>query len=163
MQGPFLTFCFYSLCVLLFLRIFILPYVNIIHSYVLPLCLVLLFRYFRVKNNLMANLNMYLLSILVPLVVLIVAQKTISQSPQLYHLNESFTSWMVLAISLGVISPLPWKKVTGITAGSFIIFTLRLWSHYGAGKIRDDLYVHFFSVVIIIGIIVRTKEKLDRQ
>lgn len=50
MQRPFLQFCFVSLCILLFMRIFVLQYVNIIHSYGLPSCLVLLFWYFNEKN-----------------------------------------------------------------------------------------------------------------
>jgi hypothetical protein len=56
----------------------------------------------------MANLNKYLLSILVPLVVLVVAQKTISHSPDKYYLNESFLSWMILVIYLAFIPPLSW-------------------------------------------------------
>ena len=78
MQGPFLTFCCYSLSLLLFMRIFVLEFVNIMHSLLLPAALVILFYYFREKNNYSANLNKYMLMILVPLVVLIVAQKTIS-------------------------------------------------------------------------------------
>lgn len=39
-----------------------------------------------------------------------------------------------------------------------MIFAARLWLHYGITKIRDDLYIHFLSVLIIIGIIVRSKE-----
>ena len=69
---------------------------------------------------------------------------------------------MVLVIYLGAISPLQWHKVMGITSGSFLLFTLRLWTHYGPYKIRDDLYIHFLTVVVIIGIIVRSKELLDR-
>jgi hypothetical protein len=78
MQGPFLTFCCYSLSLLLFMRIFVLEFVNIMHSLLLPAALVILFFYFKEKNKDSANLNKYLLMILVPLVVLIVAQKTIS-------------------------------------------------------------------------------------
>lgn len=81
MQGPFLTFCCYSLALLLFLRIFVLEFVNFMHSLLLPAALVIMFFYFREKNNYSSNLNKYMLLILVPLVVLIVAQKTISQSP----------------------------------------------------------------------------------
>ena len=73
MQGPFLSFCCYSLCLLLFLRIFILEFVNIMHSIILPTVLVLLFLFFKEKNNTMDNLNTYMLTILVPIVVLVVA------------------------------------------------------------------------------------------
>jgi hypothetical protein len=121
-----------------------------------------MFYYFKVKNKQMANLNKYLLSILVPFVVLVTAQKTISLSPDKYFLNESFLSWMILVIYLAFISPLSWQKSVGITALSFILFAVRLWSHYGIGKIRDDLYIHFVSVLLIICIIVRSKETLDR-
>lgn len=162
MQVPFLTFCLVSVSALLFLRVFILQFVNIMHSLALPSFLVLLFYYFRERNKTMANLNFYLLTILLPLVVLVVAQKTISQSPDTYHLNESFLSWLVLAISLCGISPLPWTQVAGIIAVNLSIFTLRLWSHYGLAKIRDDLYVHFISCLMVISIIVRAKEALDR-
>jgi hypothetical protein len=78
MQGPFLTFCCYSLGLLLFLRIFVLEFVNFMHSLLLPAALVVMFFYFREKNNYSSNLNKYMLMILVPSVVLIVAQKTIS-------------------------------------------------------------------------------------
>ena len=108
MQGPFLTFCVINLSLLLFLRVFVLQFVNIMHSLILPTLLVTMFYYFKVKNKLMANLNKYLLSILVPLVVLVVAQKTISHSPDKYYLNESFLSWMILVIYLAFISPLSW-------------------------------------------------------
>lgn len=163
MQKPFLLFCLISLSILMFLRIFILEFVNIVHSFGLPFCLVLLFYYFNERNKVMKNLNAYLLTILVPLVVLIVAQKTITQSPDIYHLNESFLSWMILLIYLGAISPLPWYQVTLITFLSFLLFYLRLWSHFGVSKIRNDVYIHFLTVIIIIGIIVRSKESLDRQ
>lgn len=69
---------------------------------------------------------------------------------------------MILAVYLAFISPLSWQKSVCITAVSFILFALRLWSHYGIGKIRDDLYIHFISVLMIIAIIVRSKEALDR-
>ncbi|TNV86645.1 hypothetical protein FGO68_gene11630 [Halteria grandinella] len=162
MQGPFLNFCFYSLCFLLFLRVFVLEFVNIMHSLALPTFLVLLFFFFKEKNKTMSSLNQYLLQILVPLVVLIVAQKTISQSPDTYHLNESFLSWLVLVIFLGVISPLAWQKVIALVMISSGLFIIRLWIHFGMSRIRDDLYIHFITVVTIIGIIVRSKESLDR-
>ena len=132
------------------------------HSLILPTMLVTMFYYFKVKNKQMANLNKYLLSILVPFVALVTAQKTISLSPDKYFLNESFLSLMILMIYLAFISPLSWQKSVGITAMSFLLFTGRLWSHYGIGKIRDDLYIHFVSVLLIISIIVRSKETLDR-
>jgi hypothetical protein len=43
------------------------------HSLILPTMLVTMFYYFKVKNKQMANLNKYLLSILVPFVVLVTA------------------------------------------------------------------------------------------
>jgi len=43
-----------------------------------------------------------------------------------------------------------------------MVFVTRLWLHYGITNIRDDLYIHFMSVLIIIGIIVRSKEAQDR-
>lgn len=52
--------------------------------------------------------------------------------------------------------------MAGITGASFLLFVIRLWIHYGITKIRDDLYIHFITVVVIIGIIVRSKEGLDR-
>jgi hypothetical protein len=162
MQGPFLTYCLVSLCILLFLRVFILEFVNITHSIALPTFLVVLFWLFREGNRRLANLNVWLLAVLSPLVVLIVAQKTISQSPAVYHLNESFLSWLVLLIYLSLISPLEWRKVVALSVGSLVLFTGRLWLHYGASGIRDDLYIHFLSAVMIIGIIVRAKEALDR-
>lgn len=162
MQGPFLEFCFIALCVLLFLRVFVLEYVNVMHSLALPSFLVLLFYCFKEKNKEMENLNIYLLAILLPLVILIVAEKTISQSPEHYSLNESFLSWLVLAIYLSVISPLAWEKVIGIIGGCLTLFVLRLWSHYGLSKVGDDLYIHFVSVLMIIGIILKSKEALDR-
>jgi len=67
-----------------------------------------MFYYFKVKNKQMANLNKYLLSILVPFVALVTAQKTISLSPDKYFLNESFLSLMILMIYLAFISPLSW-------------------------------------------------------
>lgn len=73
MQGPFLNFCFLSLSLLLFLRIFVLEFVNVTHSLLLPTFLVLMFFFFKVKNDQMANLNKYLLMFLVPMVVLVVA------------------------------------------------------------------------------------------
>ena len=103
-----------------------------------------------------------MLTILIPAVILIVAQKTISQSPDLYHLNESFVSWLIMLIFLGFISPLPWYKVLFITIISFMIFYIRIAMHFGVANIRNDLYVHFTVVVFIIGIIVRQKESLDR-
>lgn len=126
MQGPFLSFCCYSLCLLLFLRIFILEFVNIMHSIILPTLLVLLFLFFKEMNNTMVNLNIYMLTILVPIVVLVVAQKTISQSPDVYYMNESFISWLVLVIYLATISPMRWPKVAGITGSSFLLFIIRL-------------------------------------
>lgn len=63
---------------------------------------------------------------------------------------------------LGLISPLSWKRVLTTAAASFILFTLRLWSHYGMTRIRDDLYIHFVTVVTIVGIIVKSKEAFDR-
>jgi len=69
---------------------------------------------------------------------------------------------MILVVYLAFISPLPWQKSVGITAASFAVFAARLWSHYGIAKIKDDLYIHFSSVVLIISIIVRSKESLDR-
>ena len=163
MQKPFLKFCLISLSILLFLRVFVLEFVNIVHSCALPICLVLLFWFFNERNEEANNLNVYLLIILVPSVVLIVAQKTISQSPALYHLNESFLSWLILLIYLDMISFLAWYQVTCITIGSFLLFYLRLVCHFGQAKIRNDLYIHFLTVIIIIAIIVRAKESLDRQ
>ena len=139
-----------------------LEYVNVMHSLALPSFLVLLFYCFKEKNKEMENLNIYLLAILLPLVILIVAEKTISQSPEHYSLNESFLSWLVLAIYLSVISPLAWEKVIGIIGGCLTLFVLRLWSHYGLSKVGDDLYIHFVSVLMIIGIILKSKEALDR-
>lgn len=163
MQTPFLKFSLVSLCILLFLRIFVLEFISIIHNFGLPACLVALFYYFNEKNrSSMANLNKYLLTILVPLVVLIVAQKTISGDSEKYHLNESFLSWMILLIYLGGISPLPWYHVSAITSGSYLLFIIRMWLHFGIENVRNDVYIHFLTVVIIIGMIVRTKESLDR-
>ena len=65
-------------------------------------------------------------------------------------------------IYLGVISPMKWQHVQVITGGSFMVFVTRLWLHYGITNIRDDLYIHFMSVLIIVGIIVRSKEAQDR-
>ena len=131
MQSPFLKFSCYSLSLLVFLRIFVLQFVNAIHSYILPVCLLLLFIYFRDLNYRSKDLNFYLLTILVPLVVLIVAQKTISQSPDLYHLSESFISWLILLYYFGFISPLPWYKVSMISSVSFLLFYSRILSHFG--------------------------------
>jgi len=36
-----------------------------------------------------------------------------------------------------------------------------MWLHYE--KIRDDLYVHSISSLIVISIMVRSKESFDRQ
>ena len=85
-----------TLSCLLFSRIFILEYVSIVHSYILPSFLWLLFWYIKEKNKHMPTLNTYLLAILSPLVVLTVAQKIIIHSPGEYRLNESFCSWMIL-------------------------------------------------------------------
>ena len=155
MLKPFLQLSLMNLSLLLFMRIFVFQFVNIIHSYCLPACLVFLFWYFNELNKKQANLNTYMLTILIPVVVLIVAQKTISQSPELYHLNESFVSWLIMLIFLGFISPLAWYKVVGISVLSFMLFYIRIVMHFGVANIRNDLYVHFTTVVFIIGIIVR--------
>lgn len=152
----------YSLVLLVFLRIFVLEFINIIHSYCLPICLLLLFWFFNEQNKKRTDLNFYLLSILVPGVVLIVAQKTIAQSPEVYHLNESFISWMILLYFFSFISPIPWYKVSIISALSFLIFYIRILNHFGVEKVRNDLYIHFFVTVVILSIIVRQKEALDR-
>ena len=138
MLGPFLKYCCDSLVLLLFLRIFVLEFVNIMHSIALPSFLVLLFFFFKEKNRQQVNLNQYMLTILLPAVVLISAQKTISQSPSLYYINESFLSWMVLSIFLSVISPLPWYKVSLINACNFLLFSFRICLHYGKAAVRDD-------------------------
>lgn len=73
MQGPFLMFSLTTLGILLFLRIFVLQFINIIHSYILPAALVILFWFFLQLNKRRSDLNFYMLTVLVPLVVLIVA------------------------------------------------------------------------------------------
>ena len=69
---------------------------------------------------------------------------------------------MILLIYLGAISPMSWYHVSAITFGSYLLFVFRMWIHFGLSNVRNDVYIHFLTVVIIIGIIVRTKESLDR-
>jgi hypothetical protein len=121
--------------------------------------LVLLFYYFKKKN--IPKVNKPILIFLLPLVVLIVAEKTITQSPSAYQFNESFLSWTVLALSIAFTSPLPCHQVVGFLAMSFFLYIGRMWLHYE--KIRDDLYVHSISSLIVISIMVRSKESFDRQ
>lgn len=163
MQTPFLKFCLFSSSMNMLLRLLVLEYVDIIHSFCLPVCLLLLFVFFHYQNKLGQNSNFYLLCILVPCIALIVAQKTIAYNQEFYQLNESFISWLILLYYLGFISPIPWYKVSFYTLVSFHIFYIRLLAFYGIKELKNDLYVHLILTLVILTMLLRLKETLDRQ
>ena len=66
----------------------------------------------------------------------------------------------MLALTVAFTSALPWYKVVGMLSLCFVLYIGRMWIHYEL--IRDDLYVHSASVLIVIAIMVRSKEAFDR-
>lgn len=75
LQEPFLKYCLIALCILLFLRMCIFEYTNMSRSYILPGTLVAIFWYAYEKNKVSTVLNYYLITLLVPLVVYVSAEK----------------------------------------------------------------------------------------
>ena len=87
-----------------FLRVIILESKNYYLDLILPFLIMVLILALWVTNKRWKELKHYFHAVVVPIVGLLTARKTIAQNNERFYLNESFASWLIMMMFGGFAS-----------------------------------------------------------
>ena len=101
--------------------------------------------------------------IVVPVVALLTAKKTIAQNDTKFFLNESFASWLIMMIYGGFSSTMHWYTVVTINIACFCFYILIIFNFYGIKGVGNDFYVHIPTTIIFSACLMRMNEINQRS
>ena len=111
-------------------RIVLLKSYNAILDLILPFVILLFIGLLYGWNMYYHNLKRYFHGFAVPAIGLLTVRKSVSQGTEMFYLNESFASWLIVVLIGSFISSHQWYKVVGINMMVFVVqFCLicRIW------------------------------------
>jgi hypothetical protein len=97
--------------------------------------------------------------IVIPLVGVLTAKKTISQDIDQHYINESFASWLVLMIFGGFSSSMQWYQSVAINVLCFFGYIAIVVNQYGLKGIGNDAYVHLVTAIIFSAALIKMNEE----
>jgi len=100
----------------------------------------------------------YFHGVVVPIVGVLSAHKTISQNSKQFYLNESFASWLTMLVFAGFSSTQNWYRVCLINSACFVAYYFIVLRTYGVSGIGNDFYVHITTTAIFTAVLIRKNE-----
>jgi tellurite resistance protein TehA-like permease len=140
------------------LRLLILESKNAILDLILPFVILSFISLLFFINRRTDKVKHYFHGIVVPIVGLLSARKTISQNKEHFYLNESFASWLIMMMFGGFASTMQWYQVAAINLFCFFTFIIIIFHHYGVSGVGNDFYVHITTTVIFSACLIRMNE-----
>jgi hypothetical protein len=140
------------------LRIVILDRQNIILDLILPFIIFILIATLYFINKKTTSLKHYFHIVVIPIVGLLTARKTISQNKDHFYLNESFASWLIMMMFGGFSSTMQWYSVVGINCLCFFVYITIVFGSYGVSGVGNDFYVHITTTIIFSACLIRMNE-----
>lgn len=141
-----------------FLRVIILESKNYYLDLILPFLIMVLILALWVTNKRWKELKHYFHALVVPIVGLLTARKTIAQNNERFYLNESFASWLIMMMFGGFASTMQWYSVVAINILCYLVYYLMVYRNYGASGFGNDFYIHMFTTVIFSACLIRMNE-----
>ena len=140
------------------MRVVVLESKNTILDLILPFIIFLLIAILYILNKRTTSLKHYFHVIVIPLVGLLTARKTISQNKDHFYLNESFASWLIMLMFGGFSSTMQWYSVVGINCLCFSVYIIIIFKFYGVAGVGNDFYVHITTTIIFSATLIRMNE-----
>lgn len=128
---------------------------------VLPFAIFSFIAIIYILNKQTTVVKNYFHALVIPLVGLLSARKSISQNDQHYYINGSFASWLVMIVYTSFISPLEWHKTAFINLLSFMMYFAIVKNFYGV--IDNDFFIHVPTAFLLITQLVKMNEFNNRM
>ena len=139
-------------------RMLFLQSVNTILDMILPFVIMMLISFLYQFNKRSPQLKHYFHVVVIPIVGMLSAKKSISQNQEHFYLNESFASWLIMMMFSGFSSPMQWYSVVAINFMCFLAYIVMVFNEYGTKGIGNDFYVHITTTIIFSACLTRMNE-----